>query len=568
MVCLSLPRSLVVAGFALTASFGAIVAADAAPSPVAAVGLLRNSASNLCLDAAGTTGGTASNVGLWSCDSGADQAWGVNRDGNLVNGGAGLCVIGLLSKSRLEACSTNAALRFAVRAAGTHIELVHSSGMCLDLVDNTGAQGAQAHLATCDGGRDQRWTLDTTSTEARAALGRIAAANRAAWFLTVVSPDATVNFTSDGLVAAIAAALAIAPPPTPTPTTTTTTTTTTTPTPQPPTPSPTPTTTTTTTTTTTATVRPVMTPIDTRPVLNPRQLALGRWYTVLAYDHVRVDLGIGQVGRGLVFDGQDLWVPTSSTISRVRAADGQVLARVPAPSGTGGVDGVVFDGVRLWMAMGSGAVLRLRTATGTFEADANTRPCGANKAADVAFDGYHVWVACRGTSPESGTLVKLRATDRAVIQTYALDGTPDRLTFDGTHVWIVGANSLRRIRPTGPAVELLDAPCRANALAFDGATLWCATDQGLERRDPSDGRASGEPLLRGINVRALAFDGRYLWATTTAGVARIDVAAGSVSQFAVPEMGNPTLDGSGAAFDGVNLWITRHNGRVAYLTKL
>jgi DNA-binding beta-propeller fold protein YncE len=60
----------------------------------------------------------------------------------------------------------------------------------------------------------------------------------------------------------------------------------------------------------------------------------------------------------------------------------------------------------------------------------------------VAFDGANIWVANNG----AGSLTKLRASDGALLGTFAVGASPIGVAFDGANVVAVnsGANNLSK----------------------------------------------------------------------------------------------------------------------------
>ena len=50
----------------------------------------------------------------------------------------------------------------------------------------------------------------------------------------------------------------------------------------------------------------------------------------------------------------------------------------------------------------------------------------------IAFDGANIWVSNWG----SNNVSKLRASDGALLGTYAVGGAPQAVAFDGVQIWV------------------------------------------------------------------------------------------------------------------------------------
>jgi outer membrane protein assembly factor BamB len=62
----------------------------------------------------------------------------------------------------------------------------------------------------------------------------------------------------------------------------------------------------------------------------------------------------------------------------------------------------------------------------------HTFPGGLFAACAMAFDGTHIWV----TDPLGGNVNKLRASDGAIIGTFATPGAAGHIAFDGANIWV------------------------------------------------------------------------------------------------------------------------------------
>jgi DNA-binding beta-propeller fold protein YncE len=61
----------------------------------------------------------------------------------------------------------------------------------------------------------------------------------------------------------------------------------------------------------------------------------------------------------------------------------------------------------------------------------------------IAFDGANIWV----TNWTSNNVTKLRASDGAILGTFAVGSSPTGIAFDGANIWVVnvGSNSVSKL---------------------------------------------------------------------------------------------------------------------------
>ena len=161
----------------------------------------------------------------------------------------------------------------------------------------------------------------------------------------------------------------------------------------------------------------------------------------------------------------------SAIVTKLSASDGKVL-------GTFSVNSVgyavIFDGTHVWVANSLGTVTRLKTDgtnAGVFGLGAAGEPFG------LAFDGANIWVA---DDQAQGMLVKLRASDGAVLGSFLVGGTgPYGIAFDGVHIWVANGNNLVQVRVSdGSVLHTFPTPGTSAGVAFDGANLWIAEYDG------------------------------------------------------------------------------------------
>lgn len=99
----------------------------------------------------------------------------------------------------------------------------------------------------------------------------------------------------------------------------------------------------------------------------------------------------------VVFDGANIWTVNSGTqsISKLRAADGVVLATLPISFNT---VGMTFDGSNIWVPSQFG-VYKYRASDATL---LGIFPRSPTNYGNAAFDGVNIWV----TNPDQNTIVK------------------------------------------------------------------------------------------------------------------------------------------------------------------
>ena len=92
----------------------------------------------------------------------------------------------------------------------------------------------------------------------------------------------------------------------------------------------------------------------------------------------------------------------------------------------------------------------------------------------MAFDGANIWV----TNDNSNNVTKLRASDGAVLGTFAVGSSPTGVAFDGANVWVANysSNNVTKLRASdGSVLGTFAAGSAPFGVAFDGANVWVAT---------------------------------------------------------------------------------------------
>ncbi|MFL6228906.1 MAG: YncE family protein, partial [Pyrinomonadaceae bacterium] len=177
--------------------------------------------------------------------------------------------------------------------------------------------------------------------------------------------------------------------------------------------------------------------------------------------------------------------------------------------------GVAFDGANIWVAnQDSNNVMKLRASDGAL---LGTFPVGVNPTA-VAFDGSNIWV----TNELDGTVTELRASDGANLGTLPVGQSPLAVAFDGIYLWVANwrSNSVTRIGVNDKShlVTTFAVGSSPSAIAFDGANVWVTNQDSnnVMKLRASDGAALGTfdaPSLFGsaCGPTGIAFDGTNMW---------------------------------------------------------
>jgi serine/threonine protein kinase len=169
----------------------------------------------------------------------------------------------------------------------------------------------------------------------------------------------------------------------------------------------------------------------------------------------------------------------------------------------------------------------------------------------VVTDGHSIWVAI-----SNNTVTRLRASDGAVLGTFAVGKDPRGIALEGDNIWVTdfGDNTVRKLRAIdGSGLGLYHTGSRPIGVAFDGANLWVANNgsNNVVKLRASDGTVLADVMV-GTNPYAIAFDGVNIWITNQRGDnitkvnTRTDSVLGTFPVGAFP---------MGITFDGANLWV-------------
>ena len=93
----------------------------------------------------------------------------------------------------------------------------------------------------------------------------------------------------------------------------------------------------------------------------------------------------------------------------------------------------------------------------------------------IAFDGANIWV----TNYSSNNVSKLRASDGAVLGSFAVSSGPTAIAFDGANIWVAnpGSNNVSKLRASdGAVLGTYEVGAGPYGIAFDGAKIWVTND--------------------------------------------------------------------------------------------
>ncbi len=133
--------------------------------PSSPTGPVRAVSANRCLDVAGATTTPGTQLQIWDCHGGSNQAWTRNASNQLtVYSGSNLrCMTAQNNQTSngtpavISQCTDGANQRWQFNTNGTITGV--QSGLCLDVNGAATANGARVQLWSCHGGGNQQWAL-------------------------------------------------------------------------------------------------------------------------------------------------------------------------------------------------------------------------------------------------------------------------------------------------------------------------------------------------------------------------------------------------------------------------
>lgn len=216
-------------------------------------------------------------------------------------------------------------------------------------------------------------------------------------------------------------------------------------------------------------------------------------------------------------------------------------------------DGMAFDGAAMWVVSnGDNTVIKIRASDG---AVLGTFPVGS-KPGFAAFDGANVWV----TNSQSQSVTELRASDGTVLGTFTVGNGCNGIAFDGANIWVANHsdNTLTKLQASnGSVLGTFAVPASPEELAFDGANIWVSLDSGVALKILASNGSIQGTFSVGNQPRALAFDGANVWITNSSDntVTKLRASDGSL-------LGTFSSGGVGVVaitFDGFNVWVANFN---------
>jgi len=238
-----------------------------------------------------------------------------------------------------------------------------------------------------------------------------------------------------------------------------------------------------------------------------------------------------------------------SQSTNASSSGGLVVRGIATPTG------VFSAGNYFWVAGAGGEIGELTAGEGY-----NSQK-GPSQVTGAAYDGAYVWFATK-----EGSLLQVQVDEGAgaftMIKTYRVSSSPlVDLKFDGNTLWTADAKQLYGFNPSTQAVtatvpvESGSQPKNITGLTFDGVYLWIAnaTDSGLIKYDPVEGKTVLTTAATGGGRSALLFDGRNIISLPAAG--HLTVFKTRACDGAANGSYNLPASPAGGVFDGTKTWI-------------
>ena len=179
----------------------------------------------------------------------------------------------------------------------------------------------------------------------------------------------------------------------------------------------------------------------------------------------------------------------------------------------------------------------------------------------LAFDGTHIWVT------NANTVSKLRASDGSVVGIYPGGSGPVSIAFDGAFIWVgnpgIGNGIVTRLRASdGMLMGTVPNVNGGDSLVCDGANVWVANlDEREVRKVNTSSLAVQGPFDAGGPAAALAFDGVNIWVANRGLDTLTELRASDGGLVRTVPLGGQTQP-QALAFDGANIWAAGAFGKV------
>jgi hypothetical protein len=269
-------------------------------------------------------------------------------------------------------------------------------------------------------------------------------------------------------------------------------------------------------------------------------------------------LGTATVGGQAVrFDGADLWIPSASVVSRVRASDSRLLETW---TGATGAQAVVVANGRIVLAGGApGKVFLIdpRLPAGAVTTVASNLP---NNPQGIEFDGAHIWTANAAGSSLSivtpGASIPWTVTN---VNITIGSSAPIGLAFDGSNIWATdaNANTLVKLDTSGNILQTVTAVPAPYHPVFDGTNIWVPDNfpSAVTVVRASTGAVLQTLTGNGLSVpHEAAFDGERILVTNETGDSVSLWKAADLTPLGTFGLGSGAVP-RGVASDGLNFWI-------------
>ena len=213
---------------------------------------------------------------------------------------------------------------------------------------------------------------------------------------------------------------------------------------------------------------------------------------------------------------------------------------------------IASDGANIWVvSSGSGAVIKMRATDGAVLTSVALGP----NLIGLAFDGANIWTS--QLVGAGGLAIKIRPTDGAVLGSYPLGPTPGGITSDGENIWVASMNNniVQRLRASdGALLQTISVGSSPSRMTFDGTNIWVlnAFSNNVTKIEASTGTVLGT-FPAGQGPTDILFDGVNIWISNNSAtpcLTRVRPSDGAIVG-TTPVGFIPTPLG----FDGVNIWV-------------
>src|SRR5262249_15199928 len=117
--------------------------------------------------------------------------------------------------------------------------------------------------------------------------------------------------------------------------------------------------------------------------------------------------------KTLGFDGANIWVTGSTTLTKLRASEGTILGTFGSPGAN--CTGLAFDGANIWVACNDRVVV-LRPSCGAQIGCVSVSRTGID--GTIAFDGANIWVTNSNPGGGGNPVTKLRASEGVLLSPF------------------------------------------------------------------------------------------------------------------------------------------------------